>query len=131
MAKFYSQTCLLLLHKLFSKMCFMFHAFRHLMKSWDLNIWKVNIWLSHKWKVLLKWKKKHFTLFHKCSLLDLQKQTGKNVVDTTFHYCDYLLLEQIKAGVTKLLIHAFRMVTPRYKTSIIHIIISISVLPIN
>ena len=98
--------------------------------------WSHETWISGKLTFdyvtkVFKVKKKHFTLFHKCSLLDLQKQTGKNVVDTTFHYCDYLLLEQIKAGFTKLLIHAFRMVTPRYKTSIIHIIISISVLPIN
>ena len=29
-------------------------------------------------------KKKHSSLFHKCSLLDIKKQTSKNVADTTF-----------------------------------------------
>ena len=68
----------------------------HLMTSWHLfhawafddvmklNIWKViyKSWLSQEQKELSKWNKKHFFLFHTCSLLDI-KQTSKNVADTT------------------------------------------------
>ena len=54
--------------------CFML---RHLMTSWHLNIWKVKIWLSQERKELLKWNKKHFSLFHKCSLLDIQNKLAK------------------------------------------------------
>ena len=49
----------------------------HLMMSWHLNVWKVKIWLSQKQKELSKWSKKHVSLFHKSSLL--------NVADTTFN----------------------------------------------
>ena len=54
---------------------------RHLMMSWHLNIWKFKIWLSQEWKELSKWNKKHFSLFHGSSLLDIQ---SKNVVNTIF-----------------------------------------------
>ena len=73
---------LCLLSKLFCKMCLVFHA-------WEFDgvitfdIWKVKIWLSQEWKELLKWNKKHLSLFHKCLSLDLQ-QTSENVADTTF-----------------------------------------------
>ena len=36
-------------------------------------------------KELLKWNKRHFSLFHRCSPLDPQKKTSKNVADTTFN----------------------------------------------
>ena len=54
--------------------CFML---RHLMTSWHLNIWKIKIWLSQERKELSKWNKKHFSLFHKCSLLDIQNKLAK------------------------------------------------------
>ena len=41
---------------------------RHLMMSWHLNTWKVKIWLSQEWKELFKWNKRHFCMFHKCSV---------------------------------------------------------------
>ena len=56
----------------------------HLMTSWLLNIWKVKIWLSPEQKELSKCNKKHFFLFHKCSLLHIQNKTSKSVADTTF-----------------------------------------------
>ena len=43
----------------------------HLMTSWHLHIWKIKNWLSQERKELSKWNKKHFFLFHKCSLLDV------------------------------------------------------------
>ena len=46
--------------------CFML---RYLMTSWHLNIWKVIIWISQEWKELLKWNKKKFFFFQKCSLV--------------------------------------------------------------
>ena len=42
---------------------------RHLMTSWQLNIWKVKIWLSQERKELSQWHKKHFSLFHQFSPL--------------------------------------------------------------
>ena len=39
--------------------------------------------LSQEQKELLKWNKNCFSLFLKYSLLDIKKQTSKNVVDTT------------------------------------------------
>ena len=45
--------------------------------KWHLNTWKVKIWLSHKRKELSKWNKNHFSLFHKCSLLDIQNKLAK------------------------------------------------------
>ena len=54
--------------------CFML---RHLMTSWHLNIWKLKIWLSQKLKELSKWNKKHFSLLHKCSHLDLKDTLAK------------------------------------------------------
>ena len=69
--------------------CFML---RHLMTSWHLNIWKFKIWLSQEQKELLKWNKKHFSLFHKCSFLDIKKQTSKNLADTTFKHIPYIVL---------------------------------------
>ena len=54
------------------------------MTSWHLNIWKVKIWSSKRTKRAFKVKqKKHFFLFHKCSLLDT-KQASKNAADTIF-----------------------------------------------
>ena len=50
----------------------------------NLNTWKVKIWLSQEQKELPKSNKKHFSLLHKCSILDAKKQTSKNVADTTF-----------------------------------------------
>ena len=50
---------------------------KHLMTSWHLNIWKVKIWLSQERKELSKWNKMHFSLFHKCSLLDIQNKLAK------------------------------------------------------
>ena len=49
-----------------------------------MNIWKIKNWLSQERKELLKWNKKHFSLFHKSSFFRHTKQTSKNVVDTTF-----------------------------------------------
>ena len=60
----------LLLPKLFSKK-FSYLMLRHLMRSWNLNIRNSQIWVSRKWKELLKWNK-HFSDFHKCSLLHHQ-----------------------------------------------------------
>ena len=86
---FYENFCFVMLHKLakfhyqtvftsqvLNKMRFMF-MFRHLMTSWHLNIWKLKIWLSQERKELSKWNKKHFSLFHKCSLLDVQNKLAK------------------------------------------------------
>ena len=42
-----------------------------------MNTWKIKVWLSQKWKELSKWNKKHFSLFHKCSLLDIQSKQAK------------------------------------------------------
>ena len=54
------------------------------MTSWHLNIWKVKIWSSKRTKRAFKVKqKKHFFLFHKCSLLDT-KQASKNAADIIF-----------------------------------------------
>ena len=50
---------------------------RHLITSWHLNIWKVKIWLSQERKELSKWNKKHFSSFHKCSLLDVKNKLAK------------------------------------------------------
>ena len=61
-------------------MCFVFHA-------WTFNdgiLFEYKIWLSQKQKELPKWNKKHFTLCHKCSLLDLTKQNSKNAAYKTF-----------------------------------------------
>ena len=41
------------------------------------NLWKVKIWLSQEWKELSKSNKKHFSLFHKCSLADIQNKPVK------------------------------------------------------
>ena len=51
---------------------------------------KTKIWFSREQK---EWNKKHFSKFHKCSLLDLKKETSKNVAGTTFkaRYCILLL----------------------------------------
>ena len=45
---------------------------------------EVKIWLSQEQKDLSERNKKHFSLFLKYSLLDIKKQTSKNVADTTF-----------------------------------------------
>ena len=56
---------------------------RHLMTSWHLNVCKIKIWLSQERKELSKWNKNYFSLFYRCSLLDIQN-TSKKVADTTF-----------------------------------------------
>ena len=55
-------------------LCFILRRF---MTTWHLNIWKVKIWLSQEWKELSKWNKKHFYLFLKRSLLDIQNKLAK------------------------------------------------------
>ena len=55
-------------------LCFML---RHLMTSWYLNIWKFKIWISQELKELWKGNKEHFSLFHKCSLLDILTKLAK------------------------------------------------------
>ena len=71
--KFINKSCLV--PNLFSEMHFEFHA-------WEFDdvitfdYWKVKIWSYQEPKELLKWNKNHFSLFHKCCLLDLQKQAG-------------------------------------------------------
>ena len=47
------------------------------MTQWHLNIWKVKIWLPQERKELSKWNKKHFFLFQKFSLLDIQNKLAK------------------------------------------------------
>ena len=49
----------------------------HLMTSWYLNTWKVKIWLHQEREELSKWNKKYFSLFHKCSLLNIQNKLAK------------------------------------------------------
>ena len=49
----------------------------HLMTSWHLNTWKVKIWLIQERKELSRWNKKHSSLFHKCSLLDIKNRVAK------------------------------------------------------
>ena len=61
--------------------CFML---RHLMTSWDLNIWTFKIWLSLERKKLSKWNKEHFFLVSQVLSLRYTKQTSKNVADKTF-----------------------------------------------
>ena len=58
----------------YSVRCVSCFILRHLMTSWHLTIWKVKIWLSQEGNELSKWDKKLFFLFHKCSLLHLQKE---------------------------------------------------------
>ena len=54
------------------------------MTSWHLNIWKVKTWLFQERKELSNWSKKYYSMFCKCSPLDLQNKLAKNIVDTTF-----------------------------------------------
>ena len=54
--------------------CFMFG---HLMTSWHLNIWKVKIRLSQERKEPSNLDKKYFSLFHKCSLVDINNKLAK------------------------------------------------------
>ena len=75
LVKFHYQNVFTRLSKLFSKMCLVFNAW-----AWCHNIWisGVKIWLSQEQKGVLKWNKKHFSLFHS-ALFKLTKQTSKNV----------------------------------------------------
>ena len=52
-----------LVPKLFSKMHFVFHA-------WAFD----DVITFDYWKEFLKWNKNHFSLFHKCSLSDVQNK---------------------------------------------------------
>ena len=49
----------------------------HLMSSRYLNVLKVKTWLPQKQKELSKWNKKHFSLFLKSSLIDIQNKPVK------------------------------------------------------
>ena len=73
---------------------------RDLMVSWHLNIWKVKIWLSQQRKELLKWNKKLFPLFLKCSFRNT-KQTSKNVANTTFQHKEIINLEENETDFQK------------------------------
>ena len=57
--------------------CVLCSTLRHLMTSWHLNTWKVKIWLSQERKGLSKWNEKHFSLFQKCYLSDIQFKLAK------------------------------------------------------
>ena len=74
LVKFYYQTVYFPSCSVKFVSCFML---RHLMMPWHLNIWKIKIWLSQKRKEVSKWNKNHFSLFHKCSFLDIKKQLAK------------------------------------------------------
>ena len=50
---------------------------RNLMTSWNLNTSKVTVWLFQERKELSKWNRKHFSSFHKCSLLEIQNTLTK------------------------------------------------------
>ena len=54
------------------------------MTSWYSTIWELTIQLFQEQKEISEWKKKRFSLLHKCSLLDIQNRLSKNVVDATF-----------------------------------------------
>ena len=56
----------------YSVKCFSYFMLGHLMKSWNLHIENSKIRFSREQKKLLKWNKKHFSKFHKCSLFDLK-----------------------------------------------------------
>ena len=56
---------------------------RHLMTSWHLNIWKFKIWLYQGQKELSKWNRNYFFLFHRCTVLYIQKNS-QNAAGTTF-----------------------------------------------
>ena len=66
-----------LLPKLFSKTCFVFHV----LVFDDVMIFEylksLNFVLSQEQKELSKWNKKHFSLFHKCSFLEIQNKLVK------------------------------------------------------
>ena len=47
------------------------------MTSWHLTIWELTIRLFQEQKEISKWKKKRFSLLHKCSLLDIQNRLAK------------------------------------------------------
>ena len=51
----------------YSAKCISCFMLRHLMASWNSNIWKSKIWFSRERKELLKRNKIFFSLFHKCS----------------------------------------------------------------
>ena len=71
---YFTSKTLFVLEKMFFS-CFML---RQMMTSWHLNTSKVKIWLSQERKELSKelWKK-HFSLFLKCSPLDIQNKLAK------------------------------------------------------
>ena len=72
LTKFYLPGCVCF--PSYSIKCASCFTLRHLMTSWHLNIWKFKIWLSQEQKELSKWNKKHFSLFHKSSLLGIQNK---------------------------------------------------------
>ena len=69
-------TGLCLLYKLFGKICFVFHAwaFDNIM---TFEYLKSQILIISRMKKLLKWNEKRFSLFHKCSFLDIQNKLAK------------------------------------------------------
>ena len=60
----------------YSVKCVSYFMLTHLMWSWHLNI-KIEIWLSQEGGELFKWNKRHFWMFHKCSLLDIKNKVVK------------------------------------------------------
>ena len=57
----------------YSVKCISWFKLRHLMLK-NLNTWKVKLSLSEEQKELLKRNKKHCSLFHKWSLLEIQNE---------------------------------------------------------
>ena len=80
LVKFYKQTAYFPCFLVTCISCFML---RHLI-SWNLNFWNSKIWFSWERKECLKWKKKTFFLVSQVLSFRLEKDTSKNIAQTTF-----------------------------------------------